>query len=62
MTNVISGDYEVCVSFRAAIEHDEPVCAGCGHLADDHDAVLAAEVTTLRSRRPAVSRPARKAS
>jgi len=62
MTNVISGAYEVCDSFRAPIEHDELVCAGCGHLADDHDVARAATVSPLRSRRPVVSRPTRKAS
>jgi hypothetical protein len=54
--------FEVCEAFRAAIEHDEPVCASCGHLADDH-AASEARVTRLRSRRP-VGRaaPDRKAS
>jgi hypothetical protein len=32
-----SVDFELCEAFRAPIEHDEPICASCGHLADDHD-------------------------
>jgi hypothetical protein len=53
--------FEVCEAFRAPVEHDEPVCAGCGHLADDHE--TGASVTQLRRRRP-VRQPAavRKAS
>lgn len=52
--------FEVCEAYRAALEHDEPVCASCGHLADDHDRVEA-QVTHLprRSlRRPASARKA----
>jgi hypothetical protein len=53
--------FEPCEAFRAPVEHDEPVCAGCGHLADDHE--TRASVTQLRRRRP-VRQPAgvRKAS
>ena len=50
MTNVISGDFEVCAAYRAALEHDEPVCASCGHLADDH-AAPAARVLVMTDRR-----------
>jgi hypothetical protein len=46
-----------CEAFRAAIDHDEPFCAGCGHLADDHPA--GASVTPLR-RRAAERHPARR--
>jgi hypothetical protein len=55
--------FEPCEAFRAAIEHDEPFCAGCGHLADDHPSG-SASVTPLR-RRAAQNHPAgrrRKAS
>ena len=31
-------DFEVCDGYRSPIEHDEPVCASCGYLADDHGA------------------------
>jgi hypothetical protein len=65
MTNLMDFpvDFEVCEAFRVAIEHDEPICASCGHLADDHDAAEPASVTPLRSRRPAGQRqPVRKAS
>jgi hypothetical protein len=53
--------FEPCEAFRAPVEHDEPVCAGCGHLADDH--APGATVTAIRRRRP-VRQPAgvRKAS
>jgi hypothetical protein len=55
-------DFEVCEAFRVALEHDEPMCASCGHLADDHDEARPASVTRLH-RRPARHRaPARKAS
>jgi hypothetical protein len=63
MTNLMYGQvsFEVCEAFRASIEHDEPVCAFCGHLADDH--APTATVTALRTRRPVRrSVPARKAS
>jgi hypothetical protein len=40
MMNLISGDFEVCETFRITIEHDEPVCAVCGHLVDDHEPAL----------------------
>ena len=33
----LSVDFELCEAFRAPIEHDEPICASCGHLADDHE-------------------------
>jgi hypothetical protein len=63
MTNLMFDTlaFEVCEAFRAPVEHDEPVCAGCGHLAEDHDA--GATVTRLR-RRPArkTATPALKAS
>jgi len=53
--------FEVCEAFRAPVDHDEPVCAGCGHLADDHDR---AEATVTALRQPPVRRqtPVRKAS
>jgi hypothetical protein len=53
--------FQVCEAFRAPLEHDEPVCAGCGHLVDDHEP--GATVTQLR-RRPIrrAATPARKAS
>jgi hypothetical protein len=51
-------DFEACESFRSAIANDEPECAYCGHLAEDHDQA-AARVTRLRRRRPV---PVRKAS
>jgi hypothetical protein len=56
-------DFEVCEAFRVAIEHDEPVCASCGHLADDHGGG-AGVVARLRRRRDPVrpAAPARKAS
>jgi hypothetical protein len=58
-------DYEACEAYRVALDHDEPLCASCGHLADDHDdhrsARRGGSVTRLpRRRRVAV--PARKAS
>ena len=55
-------DFEACEAFRTAIDHDEPECAVCGHLADDHASAHDAQVTRL-PRRP-VRRPApvRKAS
>lgn len=34
--------FEVCEAFRSSIEHDEPVCAACGHLAQDHERLVAA--------------------
>lgn len=34
--------FEVCEAFRSSIEHDEPVCAACGHLAEDHERLVAA--------------------
>ncbi len=37
MTNLMSVDFEVCEAFRSAIGNDEPFCAACGHLADDHE-------------------------
>jgi hypothetical protein len=52
--------FEVCEAFRAAIEHDEPVCASCGHLADDHP--RAGTVTRLPRRPIRHTTPARKAS
>src|SRR5258706_3376194 len=63
MTNLISSQvaFEVCEAFRTALEHDEPVCASCGHLADDH--APSATVTPLRARRPVRrTTPARQAS
>jgi hypothetical protein len=51
-------DFEACESFRSAIDHDEPECAYCGHLADDHEQPDA-RVTRLPRRRPL---PVRKAS
>jgi hypothetical protein len=53
--------FEVCETFRAPLEHDEPVCAACGHLADDHE--HSATVTELPRRRPVHrATPVRKAS
>jgi len=63
MTNLMSNQvaFEVCEGFRSSLEHDEPVCAACGHLADDH--APSATVTTLRTRRPVRrAAPVRKAS
>jgi len=61
MSNLAAGNFEVCDAFRAAIEHDEPLCAACGHLADDHD--TGAPVTRLPHRRAIrSSAPVRKAS
>ena len=51
-------DFEACESFRSAIHHDEPECAYCGHLAEDHEQADA-QVTRLGRRRPV---PVRKAS
>ena len=53
--------FEVCEAYRVNFDHDEPVCASCGHLADDHERAEA-QVTPLRRRSPRASRPARKAS
>jgi hypothetical protein len=53
--------FEVCEAFRAPVEHDEPICAGCGHLADDHERA-AATVTPLRRRPDRRLAPVRKAS
>ena len=53
--------FEVCEAFRAPVDHDEPVCAGCGHLADDHDRA-GATVTPLRKRPVRRQTPVRKAS
>jgi hypothetical protein len=54
--------FEVCEAFRTPIGNDEPFCASCGHLADDHERDDAAQVTRL-GRLPAPRRaPARKAS
>jgi hypothetical protein len=53
--------FQPCEAFRAPLEHDEPVCAGCGHLAEDHE--HGATVTQLRRRTARrASTPARKAS
>ena len=52
--------FEVCEAYRVAFEHDEPVCASCGHLADDHERAEA-QVTRLPGRSPP-PRPVRKAS
>jgi hypothetical protein len=57
----LAGDFEPCDTYRAPIEHDEPVCRDCGHLSDEHH-VAGATVTALRSRHPSSFRPARKAS
>jgi hypothetical protein len=63
MTNLTfqSVAFEVCEAFRAPLDHDEPVCAGCGHLADDHEHT-AATVTPLRTRQVRRQTPVRKAS
>jgi hypothetical protein len=53
--------FEVCEAYRGALEHDEPVCASCGHLADDHDRIEA-RVTPLRRRSVRRPAPQRKAS
>jgi hypothetical protein len=61
----LSGSYEACTAYRAPIEHDEPVCADCGHLADDHGDAFFATVVPLADRRRHPSHagmPARKAS
>lgn len=64
ITELAAGNFEVCGGFRAAIEHDEPFCAGCGHLAEDHAAAMAGAAVTRLRRRPArrVATPVRKAS
>jgi hypothetical protein len=57
----LAGAFEACGDYRAPIEHDEPVCSACGHLADDHR--VTAPVFALADRRsPRVARPARRAS
>ena len=61
MTNLMSVDFEVCEAFRSAIEHDEPVCASCGHLADDHRSP-GARVVRLPLRPAHRPVPARRAS
>jgi hypothetical protein len=53
--------FEVCEAYRVAIEHDEPVCASCGHLADDHERAEA-QVTRLPRRSARRAAPQRKAS
>ena len=53
--------FEVCEAYRVALEHDEPVCASCGHLADDHERAEA-QVTRLPRRSVRAARPVRKAS
>jgi hypothetical protein len=53
--------FEPCEAYRAPLDHDEPLCASCGHLADDHDRAEA-QVTELPRRRHAGPRPVRKAS
>ena len=63
-SGIVAGSvaFEICESYRVDLELDEPICAGCGHLADDHGAeARPAEVRPLR-RRPSVRPPARKAS
>ncbi|MDQ1468047.1 MAG: hypothetical protein QOH10_2462, partial [Actinomycetota bacterium] len=59
-------DFELCEAFRAPIEHDEPICASCGHLADDHDQMASHAAVTRLPRRAGLSvrrpAPARKAS
>ena len=62
MMNLMNVAFEVCETFRTAIEHDEPVCASCGHLADDHAAAGAQIVRLPVHRSPRRSVPARKAS
>jgi hypothetical protein len=52
--------FEACEAFRVPVDHDEPVCAGCGHLAEDHDA--GATVTELRHRPVRRATSVRKAS
>jgi hypothetical protein len=59
MVDLVTGNFEACDAFRAPVEHDEPVCAACGHLADDH---VTASVTHLRRRPVRTAVPARKAS
>ena len=61
MQNLMSVAYEVCGAFRSAIEHDEPFCSACGHLADDHDQ-QEARVVRLPARPVRGAAPARKAS
>jgi hypothetical protein len=53
--------FEVCDAYRVAFEHDEPVCASCGHLVDDHGSAEA-QVTPLRRRSVRRPAPQRKAS
>jgi hypothetical protein len=63
MKDLVVGDFEPCEAFRVAIEHDEPVCASCGHLADDHERTVGdARVTRLPRRSVRRPTPARKAS
>jgi hypothetical protein len=53
--------FEVCEAYRVALEHDEPMCASCGHLADDHERAEA-QVTRLPRRSVRRAAPQRKAS
>jgi hypothetical protein len=59
----LTGGFEPCPSYRPPIEHDEPVCASCGHLADDHESA-GARVLVMTDRRGLrrVELPARRAS
>lgn len=61
MQNLMSVDFEVCEAFRMTIEHDEPFCASCRHIADDHEQPEA-EVVRLPLRPVRRPAPARKAS
>ena len=62
MMNLLSVDFEVCEAFRSAMEHDEPFCSTCGHLADDHEPPDAqvVQLPVRPARRRAI--PTRKAS
>jgi hypothetical protein len=63
MKDLVAGDFEACEAFRVAIDHDEPVCASCGHLADDHGRPgRGAPVTRLPGRPVRQRTPTRKAS
>jgi hypothetical protein len=64
-TGAMAGAFEPCPAYRAPIEHDEPVCADCGHLADDHGDGRFATIVPIATRRRHPSHaglPARKAS
>lgn len=62
MNDFVHGDYDPCPAYRVAMEHDEPVCGACGHLADDHERGATVLVMTDRRRARSTALPARRAS